>query len=80
MPLQYSAFSVDASAPQIVKLMDDLTGLLDVRSDDLRAYHVPARCTVWVMGRQEVPEGVELDGIDAVRLLVGDSEGVSREW
>lgn len=67
--VQYSAFSVRADDPQMRALLNTLEGLIDPSEDDLRAYHLPQRCPVWMLGRQGLPDGVFIDAGDAVKLL-----------
>ena len=43
--------------------------LIDEREDDLRAYHLPASCTVWSLGAQQWPDGICLSATHAARLL-----------
>lgn len=69
VPAQYSAFTVEADDVNITGLLDKLRQRIDERVDDLRAYHLPASCTVWSMGTQEWPDGICLSGSHAARLL-----------
>ena len=55
LPAQYSAFTVQANDIQIVEPLAQLLRLIDSRVDDLRAYHLPARCPLWRLGRQAWP-------------------------
>jgi CRISPR-associated protein Cas2 len=76
LAVQYSAFCIDASEVQLLKLLAQLEALLDSSRDDLRAYHVPARCAVWCMGRQGWPDGINVSPLEAIRLL---GSGLPRE-
>jgi len=67
--VQYSAFSVQANDSEVLTLLASLEQLIDPKRDDLRAYHLPQRCPVWMLGRQGLPEGVYIDACDASRLL-----------
>jgi CRISPR-associated protein Cas2 len=69
LAVQYSAFCVDANDLQLLQMLVQLEKLLDSSFDDLRAYHMPARCPVWCMGRQGWPEGIHVSPLEAVRLL-----------
>lgn len=69
VPAQYSAFVVEADDEQIERLLGRLRMLIDERDDDLRAYHLPASCTVWSLGAQHWPEGICLSATHAARLL-----------
>ena len=69
VPAQYSAFTVEADDEQIERLLACLRLLIDEREDDLRAYHLPASCTVWSLGAQQWPDGICLSATHAARLL-----------
>ncbi len=70
VPAQYSAFTVEADDVQIEQLLAKLKALIDERVDDLRAYHLPASCTVWSLGSQQWPDGLCLSATHAARLLM----------
>ncbi len=70
LPAQYSAFTVEADDAAIADHLARLERLIDTRVDDLRAYHLPARCPVWRLGRQAWPEGLVLAPRDAARLVL----------
>ncbi len=53
-----------------------LKALIDTRVDDLRAYHLPARCPVWRLGQQEWPDGLLISACDATRLLQSASADI----
>ncbi len=75
MPAQYSAFTVDAHDGQIAAILHALSGIIDIRADDVRAYHLPVQCPVWKLGAQDWPDGVYLPATQAARLLtVTDAE------
>lgn len=67
---QYSAFTVEADDAQIDAVLKALEAEIDVRVDDLRAYHLPASCPVWRLGLQEWPAGLWLEPVQAARLLL----------
>ena len=68
--LQYSAFTVHANDHQIRALLEALRLEIDEREDDVRAYHLPERCTVWMLGRQCLPDGITVDSETASRHLM----------
>lgn len=68
--VQYSAFSLEAGDAHLEGVLRRVEGLIDRRVDDVRAYHVPAHCRVWAIGRQQLPEGVYLEGSQAVKQLL----------
>ncbi len=70
LPAQYSAFTVEADDVGIADHLARLEQLIDARVDDLRAYHLPASCPVWRLGRQGWPEGLILAPQEAARLIL----------
>jgi len=66
---QYSAFTVEADDIAMASHLEALATLIDQKVDDLRAYHLPVRCPVWRLGRQEWPDGLYLSPHEAVRML-----------
>ncbi len=72
MHLQYSMFGLELDDREIRQVLDDLEMLMDTRVDDIRAYHVPAHCRVWKMGRQALPDGIALHASVAMRFLGND--------
>ena len=72
--VQYSAFAVAANDAGIQRVLDGLLRLIDPRKDDVRAYHIPARCPVWTLGTQAMPEGIMLDADVAARMLSDSAE------
>lgn len=61
-PLQYSLFHRVATRRDMVHLMTKLDGLIDARSDDVRAYPLLTAGSHTVYGRPSLPEGVLLLG------------------
>ena len=70
LALQYSAFAVAGRHQDLQSLLDRLATLIDAKADDVRAYHLPARCQVWSLGRQAWPDGMVLAGHDALLQLL----------
>jgi CRISPR-associated protein Cas2 len=68
--VQYSAYSLRASEAALEPFLDELRCLIAPAEDDVRAYHVPARCKLWTLGRQGLPDGVEVDAQLALDLLL----------
>lgn len=77
--LQYSGYAVSLTDAQLAQLIDKLRTIIDERHDDIRIYHVPSRCRVWTLGRQAMPEGVEVDAELAARLLLNAAEASDTE-
>lgn len=71
---QFSAFSLEADDIGMAEVLAALEALIDTGADDVRAYHLPVQCPVWLLGKQNWPEGVTLSPQQAVRLLVDMSE------
>jgi CRISPR-associated protein Cas2 len=72
--VQYSAYSITASDAALDDVLLRLRGVIAVEADDVRAYHLPARCRVWTLGRQCMPEGVDVDADTAAKLLLETAE------
>lgn len=68
--VQYSAYSVPARDAELDALLQAVGTFIDPVADDVRAYHLPARCRVWTLGRQGLPEGVEVDADTAAQWLL----------
>lgn len=60
MPLQYSLFLGWFSEGRLQRLVKMLKSLIDAREDDVRLYHLPAGTSLTRVGRQWLPEGVQL--------------------
>lgn len=58
IPIQYSVFSVEASAIEMEKLIQQLTALIDPKADDVRAYRLPKNGWRFSIGKSLLPEGV----------------------
>lgn len=67
---QYSAFTVEADDHGILTVLRKIEAVIDKRADDVRAYHLPAACPVWRLGRQHWPDGITLAPAQAARLLI----------
>jgi CRISPR-associated protein Cas2 len=60
IPLQYSVFTVNASAIEIQKLMLQLSRIINTRQDDVRAYRLPENAWRATLGNSILPEGLWL--------------------
>lgn len=67
--LQYSVFAIEASEPRIRDILQDLNLLISPDHDDVRAYHLPAHCPVWILGNQGFSDGIILEAACAARML-----------
>ena len=67
--LQYSVFAIEATDAGINDILQDINLLISTDHDDVRAYHLPSHCTVWILGNQGFPEGIILEAACAARML-----------
>lgn len=67
--VQYSVYGLEADDRRIRDILDDLQILIDSDVDDVRIYHLPESCPVWLLGSQEFPEGISLHATRVMRLL-----------
>ena len=79
IPVQYSIFVFQGNQFMLQRIMKGIAGLIAPEADDVRAYHLPERCEVTMLGKQSLPEGVVLGsrGLDRLlrRLTEDDSAG-----
>ena len=59
-PIQYSVFHFFGSTADLGKLMDAVEDLINPKADDVRAYAIPARPEVFLLGTSGLPNGVSL--------------------
>lgn len=69
IPVQYSIFVYHGNRAQLDRLLRDLASHIDATADDVRAYHLPERCEVHMLGRQSLPEGIMLGARGLDKLL-----------
>jgi hypothetical protein len=69
MALQYSAFLFHGTELRLSWLLRTVEGRIRLLEDDVRAYFVPPRTAVWLMGRQSLPDGVFLSPNVVTSLL-----------
>lgn len=83
-PLQYSVFGLEMTDAQLHDLLADLETLMRPSVDDIRAYHIPPYCKVWTLGRQGLPEGIQLEASAVMKMLARPAkasvEGVSENF
>ena len=60
-PLQYSVFRAHATRREIVDRFDVLTGIIDPRSDDIRAYPLLIGAAPVVYGRSLLAHGIRFE-------------------
>lgn len=61
VPIQYSVFQVEASAAQMGALMVQTARLIDVKTDDVRAYRLPENAWKVTLGATILPDDMWLD-------------------
>ena len=59
-PVQYSVFLFSGTAHQLAQCLAKLAQLMDEKTDDIRAYPLPARGVRWSLGPSKLPEGIFL--------------------
>ncbi|NLV30983.1 MAG: CRISPR-associated endonuclease Cas2 [Acidobacteria bacterium] len=69
IPVQYSVFVFQGNQLELERIIAGLSELISPKEDDVRAYHVPDRCEVAMLGRQDLPDGIVLGGRGLGRLL-----------
>ena len=60
VPVQYSVFSVGASAVTMGQLMVKITQIIHAKEDDVRAYRLPLHGWRAELGESMIPEGTWL--------------------
>lgn len=60
VPIQYSVFLAWLNERQLAWLVEQLRGRINVREDDVRLYHLPVATELTTLGKQWLPEGVQL--------------------
>jgi len=60
IPLQYSVFITRATPALLDGYFSDIAHIIDPREDDVRAYPLPGDLHIDFLGRQMLPEGVEI--------------------
>jgi CRISPR-associated protein Cas2 len=69
IPVQYSVFVLHGNQILLQRVLSGIAELISTQADDVRAYHLPDRCEVTMLGRQSLPHGVMLGSAGLDRLL-----------
>jgi CRISPR-associated protein Cas2 len=69
IPVQYSVFVFQGNQTALERVLSGIAERIASDADDVRAYHLPQRCQVAMLGRQHLPEGVTLGAHGLDRLL-----------
>jgi len=69
IPVQYSVFVFQGNQYALDRVLSGIAARIDSEADDVRAYHLPGRCEVTMLGRQQLPEGVMVGAHGLDRLL-----------
>lgn len=74
LAMQYSVYLVRGNKVKIDKLLDQLSALIDVRADDVRAYPLGENVRIWGLGTQFDEGGNTLSDEVLDRLRVASKE------
>ncbi len=70
VPVQYSVFVTRVNANDLARIRVGLRDLIDATADDVRIYHVPDNPEITTLGRQGLPDGIQmLSGIGTTSAL-----------
>ena len=69
IPVQYSVFVLHGNQIMLEGVLSGIAERIAPDADDVRAYHLPDRCEVTMLGTQSLPEGVMLGAPGLDRLL-----------
>ena len=69
VPVQYSVFVFQGNQATLDGILSGIAERIDTDLDDVRAYHLPNRCEVTMLGNQHLPEGVMVCAHGLERLL-----------
>ena len=69
IPVQFSVFVMRGDERSLLRILNEIKELINQKEDDIRAYHLPDRCEVIMLGCQSLPEGVLLPVQGLARLL-----------
>lgn len=70
IPLQYSVFLVPATAVAIAELAVILGRIIERREDDIRIYPLPNHLDMHILGRQGLPQGIQLTDASEVGFAI----------
>lgn len=78
--VQYSVFLFEGSAAELGKLFSEIRQCVEPREDDVRAYPIPQRIEVHVIGRGSMPESACMVSANAgeVYAFTNPAEAFSR--
>lgn len=63
VPVQYSVYYHEGSTQQVMRLMRDIEGIIDPKTDDVRAYPIPDSPCIDQLGRGSLPDEVGLHSV-----------------
>lgn len=58
LPVQYSLYLYHGSQDELIQLLDRLTKIIDITQDDIRAYPIPSKAEINLIGSQGLPSSV----------------------
>lgn len=69
IPVQYSIFVFHGNEIMLGRVLSGIAEFIAPDADDVRAYYLPNRCEVVMLGRQSLPDGVMIGAPGLDRLL-----------
>ncbi len=69
IPVQYSVFVLYGNDRKLKHVLEAIEERIDRGKDDVRAYHLPQRCELVMLGTQNLPQGILLPTPGLAKLL-----------
>ena len=69
IPVQYCVFVLQGGERLLERVLQGIEELIELADDDVRAYHLPDRCEIAMLGIQSLPEGVTVASPGLARIL-----------
>ncbi len=69
IPVQYSVFVTRCDERKLEVILGGVEERINPKEDDIRAYHIPDRCEVSMLGAQHFPDGIMLPAVGISKLL-----------
>lgn len=83
IPVQYSVFVARCDERKLAMILGGIEERILSKEDDIRAYHIPDRCEVFMLGGQHLPQGIMLPVAGISKLLhelTGDRRPSNVAW
>ncbi len=78
IPVQLSVFVLRCNERTLENILAELEEHIDIKEDDVRAYHVPHHCEIFGLGRKPLPRGVLLPA-EGLSRMVGELTSCEEE-